>query len=106
MATWRHDDLWDPRNPANRERTRALQTLMRAHLMGWDPIGVGDEPNAQDEYDDYISPLLHLLHRREPVEVIAEWLTNLVEKHIGLDSDRSRERQFAGTLTEWWTTTR
>ena len=77
---------------------------MRAHLMTWDPIGVGDVPEAQGEYDAYISPLLHMLHRHESVAVIAGWLTNLVEEHIGLNSEQSRELRFAATLTEWWNT--
>jgi hypothetical protein len=104
VATWNADDRWDPRNPENRERTRILQQEMRAHLMRWDPIGVGDAPEAQDEYDAYISPLLHMLHRHEPVEAISAWLTTLVEEHIGVRSHPDREQHFAETLTDWWIT--
>jgi hypothetical protein len=72
--------------------------------MRWDPIGVGDAPQAQDEYDSYISPLLHMLHRHEPIGVLSAWLTKLVEEHIGLPSHPDRERQFAQTLIDWWAT--
>lgn len=75
---------------------------MRTHLLGWDPIGVADAPQAQDEYDNYISPLLHMLHRGESVDAIAAWLTDLVEVHIGVRSHPVRERGFAQTLIDWW----
>lgn len=68
-----------PGNAENRERTRQLQREMRAHLLRWDPIGVADAPQAQDEYDGYISPRLHMLHRGESVDAIPAWLTELVE---------------------------
>lgn len=105
MATWQQGDRWDPGNPENRERTRRLQREMRAHLLSWDPIGVADAPQAQDEYDSYISPLLHMLHRGESVDAIVSWLTNLVEHRIAVRSHPDRERQFAQTLTEWWAAT-
>src|SRR4051794_36389042 len=38
---------------------------MRAHLLGWDPIGLADAPEAQDEYDAYLSsPAPHVASRR------------------------------------------
>jgi hypothetical protein len=60
--TWRPDDPWDPGNPHNRERTRVLSRDLRTLLLAWDPIGVREAPEAQDEYDCLISPLMHKLH--------------------------------------------
>jgi len=103
--TWQQGDRWDPRNPENRERSRRLQRELRAHLMRWDPIGVRDVPQAQDEYDAYISPLLHLLHAGQTEDAVTAYLTTLVEDEIGLDSRPEREQQFAATLVSWWAAT-
>lgn len=43
---------------------------MRVQLLSWDPIGVADAPQAQDEYEGYISPLMHMLHRGDSVDAI------------------------------------
>jgi hypothetical protein len=102
VATWQQGDRWDPGNPENRERTRQLQRELRAHLMRWDPIGVGDAPQAQDEYDAYISPLLHMLHAGESEDAVTAYLTDLVEDRIGLRAQPEREQEFAATLVAWW----
>jgi hypothetical protein len=73
--------------------------------MRWDPIGVGDVPEAQDEYDMYISPLHHMLHRGESADAITAYLTSLVEDRTGMRSQPARERQFAATLIVWWAET-
>ena len=54
-------DVWDPGSPENRERTQETKRQMRRLPMEWDPIGVTGIPEAADEYDCMISPLLHLL---------------------------------------------
>lgn len=100
--TWTPGDLWDPSNPENRDRTRRLTGELRELLVAWDPIGVGDVPEGQDEYDGYISPLLHRLHRGEPADEIAAWLTFVVTDLMDLAPRRERERQFAESLVEWW----
>ena len=72
--TWRSGDLWDPGNPENRDRTRLLARQLRARLLAWDPIGVRDAPEAQDEYDCLISPLMHRLHDGASDDHIGDWL--------------------------------
>jgi len=43
-------------------------------LQIWDPIGIKDEPNAQDEYDGYPGNLYELLVGGAPDTRIAEYL--------------------------------
>ena len=38
--------------------------IRRVLLTVWDPIGVKDEPNAQDEYDGYLGEIYGLLVRK------------------------------------------
>ena len=70
--------------------------------MRWDPIWQGGMPDATDEYDAYISPLLHMLHDRTSVETIEAYLVDVVQNRMGLDTDRSAERQLAEDLVNWW----
>lgn len=95
-------DVDDPGNPRNRERTRESQVQLRALLLQWDPIGVAGIPEAADEYDCMISPLMHLLHDGATRPAIRKWVTGEVEGHFGMRSDRRRESQLAVEVTEWW----
>ena len=102
MSTWQPCDRWDPGNPENRERTRWLKGELRTLLLRWDPIGVGEAPEAQDEYDGYVGPLLHILHDGQPVEAVSEYLVNVVEG-MGINPRPDVERHFAEILIAWWT---
>jgi hypothetical protein len=54
-----------------------------AHLLrDSDPIGVGDVPEAQDEYDSY------MLIRREPRHKLVEYLWLIETDYMGLFGDR------------------
>lgn len=100
--TWRPDDAWDPGNPENRDRTRALVAELRTRLLAWDPIGVSAAPEAQDEYDCLISPLMHRLHDRASTTDITDWLIHEVSDHFGMRPDKKRERALARDLAQWW----
>jgi hypothetical protein len=54
-------DPWDPGSLRNRDGTRESKRQVRRLLMAWDPIGVSGAPEAADEYDCTISPLLRCL---------------------------------------------
>jgi hypothetical protein len=42
--------------------SRRIRVQIRHVLLDvWDPIGIKDEPNAQDEYDGYVGPIFALL---------------------------------------------
>ena len=101
-SAWRPDDRWDPGNPENRDRTRELQRELRSRLLSWDPIGVAENPHAQDEYDCLISPLMHQLHDGASEDQITEWLINELTGHFGMSAQPDRERALAGELTTWW----
>ncbi|MCW3100549.1 MAG: hypothetical protein JWL77_6167 [Chthonomonadaceae bacterium] len=46
----------------DKQRIRAGKILIRRiFLEDWDPIGIRDEPNAQDEYDAYLGGMYTLL---------------------------------------------
>ena len=74
-----------------RERAKSLQDAIRQVLLhDWDPIGVADVPEAQDEYDSYISQIYGMLIRQGVSPA-------LVRKPLasGLRSDQLRRRTSA-----------
>lgn len=99
---WRPDDPWDPGNPQNRGRTRILVTDLRRRLLAWDPLGVSNAPEPQDEYDCLIAPLMRRLHDGFTSPEIANWLVQELSDHFGLRPDQKRERALATELAEWW----
>ena len=61
-------------------RAEISQVLLRE----WDPIGVSDEPEAQDEYDSYVYGVLNLLLRGASAEEIAEHLFLIETERMGM----------------------
>ena len=101
-SAWRPHDRWDPGNPENRDQTRGLQRELRSRLLSWDPIGVGENPQAQDEYDCLISPLMHRLHDGASERAISKWLIDELTGHFGMSAQPDRERALAKELRAWW----
>ena len=67
----------DQSRPVRREIRLALVEL-------WDPIGIKDEPNAQDEYDMYIGGVFELLNSNATEEQIASHLWKIIEERINV----------------------
>ena len=62
--------------------------IRRVLLDTWDPIGIRDEPNAQDEYDGYMGEIFDLLMKRAPDPAIVDYLMWAVNEHMGLSATR------------------
>jgi len=69
--------------------------------MGWDPIGVAGMPQAADEYDCLMGPLLRMLHEGARPSRIERWLTHELQAHFGLTPVPGREAQLASDLVDW-----
>jgi len=70
------------------QRAKQIQDQIRSILMrDWDPIGVGEIPEAWDEYDGYIGGIYRLLYSRASVEEVALHLHEIVIGPIGLSSE-------------------
>lgn len=71
--------------------TKLTVLVRRILLSEWDPIGIGHEKEAQDEYDSYIPRICLLLLDKEPHERIVEYLVR-AEDHIGLRRKKNMAR--------------
>jgi len=84
---------------AHLEQAKTLHHEIRKALIEeWDPIGVGEIPEAQDEYDSYVPTIYKMLIARKPKHEIFDYLWWLETEHMGLTGDRQRTEQFAGKL--------
>jgi hypothetical protein len=90
----------DPTEAALRDRARQIQESIRAVLLhDWDPIGIQDVREAQDEYDSYVGGVYRLLVSGASEEEIVEHLWQIETITIGLSTgDREKLRPVARRL--------
>ncbi|HKA06375.1 MAG TPA: hypothetical protein VKD71_03900 [Gemmataceae bacterium] len=67
-------------------------------LHEWDPIGVQNIPQAQDEYDSYVPAIHALLIRRESKYKLVEYLWSVETISMGLCGNRRRTEEVADIL--------
>lgn len=69
-------------------------------LREWDPIGVVDEPEAQDEHDVYFHEIHGMLIRHEPRHKLIDHLWWIETEHMGLFGNLTRTQAVADRLIE------
>ena len=79
---------------------RAFDAIHDILIHEWDPIGVGDVPQAQDEYDSYIPTIYRLLSEGADEHKIAQHLEKLETVSMGLRSGGDHNRTIARRLRE------
>jgi len=82
-------------------RAREYQCAIREILMReWDPIGVSGIPEAQDEYDSYITHIYSQLIRHKSEHEIFQNLWEIETGHMGLYGNRQRTEKVVSLLME------
>jgi hypothetical protein len=74
---------------SRRDEARGIQQRIGDILLRhWDPIGVRDEPGAQDEYNAYVGGVYRLLASGASAKEIATHLVNVETEQLGFkDTD-------------------
>jgi hypothetical protein len=73
------------------DESRRIRAQIRHLLLNiWDPIGVRNEPLAQDEYDRYLGDLCALLIRRASDAELIDYLHWVAHERMGFTSEASR----------------
>lgn len=71
------------------ESMNTLETKVKTVLLKeWDPLGVKDIPEAQDEYDAYVLGICRMLRAGQPNSEIFSHLRWIETERIGLDGDK------------------
>jgi hypothetical protein len=87
------------RMSANLDRARRYHDGIRGILLReWDPIGVADIAEAQDEYDSYVSKIHGMLIRHEPRHKLVDHLWWIETQNMGLAGNRLRTEAIADRL--------
>jgi hypothetical protein len=88
-------------NGRNKYQSRENRAKVREVLMReWDPIGVREFPEAQEEYDTYVGKVyVMLMDDRASASQIAEYLFEVATVRMGL-SKESIEHQAAMRTAE------
>src|SRR6478752_7354146 len=92
----------DPVAPQNKARTRESARQLRRILVSWDPIGIAGAPEAEDEYDGLISPLLHQLSAGAKEADLEAWLVAQLAGMGLIQDTTARETRLAADLLVWW----
>lgn len=87
-------------NPKTREYKSAFERIHQILIKEWDPIGVGDEPYAQDEYDSYIPTIYRLLSEGADEHELTKHLEQLATVSLGLSSGTNHDAIVARRLRE------
>jgi len=66
----------------------------------WDPIGVSNEPCARGEYRSYVPAVLKLVEQNDTVDPISLYLTEIITKKMGLNSNKKECDKVAQLLLE------
>ncbi len=90
-----------------KEIQRAIGEVL---LRNWDPLGVKDEPQAQDEYDAYVGGVYHLIASGATAKQIAEHLVRVETDRLGYPDTDPQDADSVGEQTSaaeravgvWW----
>ncbi|MEI8329518.1 MAG: hypothetical protein WCG14_05940 [Chlamydiia bacterium] len=84
------------------KNVRAKQFLMeeiqKILLKEWDPIGIQDIPEAQDEYDSYVSDIYKLIQSKRTESEVFDYLWGIETEHMGLSGDKKHTQTIAHKL--------
>jgi hypothetical protein len=82
-----------------KERAKRYHAAIKRTLLNeWDPIGVSDVPEAEDEYDSYVPGIHKMLVSRSTAQEVFDYLWDIETKHMGLLGNRSHTEAVAGKL--------
>ena len=84
------ESISTPKPAIDKYESSRVRVQIRGVLLNvWDPIGVRNDPNAQDEYDGYLGDIFELLVRRASRKKIVEYLYWVASVRMGMDAKRS-----------------
>lgn len=67
-------------------------------LREWDPVGVGSEKKAADEYDTYVPQISGMILRGDTAATLARYLLQVERVQMGLPGNEGRARSVAAAL--------
>jgi len=82
-----------------KDRAQRYQRAIREILLrDWDAIGVADIPEAEDEYDSYVTGIYGRLIRRISEQELFDHLWQIETEHMALFGNRGRTQRVTEKL--------
>lgn len=75
-----------------------MEEIQKILLREWDPIGIQDIPEAQDEYDSYVSDIYKLIQSKRTESEVFDYLWGIETEHMGLSGDKKQTQTIAHKL--------
>ncbi len=72
--------------------------ILKILLESWDPIGIHDVPEAQNEYNDYVFPIYELLISEKSEGELFNYLWEIETQQMGLTGNICHTRAIAKEL--------
>ncbi|MGB7979057.1 MAG: hypothetical protein WCF19_07880 [Chlamydiales bacterium] len=69
-------------------------------MKEWDPIGIQNIPEAQDEYDSYVSDIYELIQSKSTESEVFDYLWGIETEHMGLSGDQKHTQTIAHKLSK------
>jgi hypothetical protein len=85
------------------EKPNMAASLRKIHsifLAEWDPIGIGNLPEAVDEYDLYLMPVYQMLREQRSAEAITGYLQWVEVERMGLGPPQERLKKVTQMLLD------
>lgn len=77
-----------------------IEEIQKILLKEWDPIGIQDIPEAQDEYDSYVPDVCKLIQSKKTASEIFDYLWGIETEHMGLSGDKKHTQTIAHKLSK------
>lgn len=75
-----------------------IKEIQKILLKEWDPIGIQDIPQAQDEYDSYIPDVYELILSNRTEKEVFDYLWGIETERMGLSGDKKHTQTIAHKL--------
>lgn len=82
------------------DRNEMILRIQKLLLKSWDPIGISDLGEADDEYDGYVEDVTSLVMNRASREDMFNYLWDAETEHMGLKGDAEHTRDFVQQLVQ------
>jgi hypothetical protein len=67
----------------------------------WDPIGVRGQPDARNEYEDYLPQVFNLVRDGVDKQKVADYLLLVEREEMGMNEQPDRAREIVEALFRW-----
>lgn len=79
-------------------QTLVLDKINKSLLEKWDPIGIFNNPGAEDEYCNYVYEIYNIILRSKSYEPLFKYLWEIETQHMGLKGNKFKTDKFAQVL--------